>query len=117
MKTWRTLTSAGAVVAALVIAGSAQADDACAPSETMLKGLHDRYEESPSFSGVMQNGMPFTITVSPKGTWTFLIIRADGLVCAVTGGANWAAKVAETVAPAPQSLPTPALLPHHMLRI
>ncbi len=115
MTIWRTLTLAGAVAAALVTVLPAQADDACAPSETMLKGLHDRYEESPAFSGVMMNGMPFTITVGPKGSWTFLVMRADGLACAVTGGANWAAEKAAAVQP--QSLPTPALLPHHMLRI
>ncbi len=115
--TWRTLSLAGAVMAASVTVGSAMQ---CGPAESVLKQLHDRYNEVPTFTGDA-NGVAVTILVSPAGTWTVLGRQGDQ-VCLLASGEHWAAmpalpapKIEPNSLPAP--LPTPALLRFGMIRI
>jgi hypothetical protein len=83
----------------------------------MLKALKEQYGEVPAFAGAMAQGMPFTITVSPKGTFSVLIGMDDKL-CMGSSGDHWAAVTVDPTKPESQSLPdAPALLPHHMILI
>jgi hypothetical protein len=118
MMIWRALTA----MVGLAIIGAASPVRAveqpqCAPADRMLKALKEQYGEVPAFAGAMSAGTPFTITVSPKGTFSVLIGMDDKL-CIANAGDQWAVVTADPAKPVPQSLPdAPALLEHDMLLI
>src|SRR5436190_596500 len=71
--------------------GGAKAESAgrCGNPKEVMQYLLQQYGEKPAFSGALQTGNPFAVTVGPKGTWTLLVMRGDGLMCAVTAGNEW----------------------------
>ena len=61
----------------------------CGDAEKVLAGLQQRYGEKPAFTGVLQSGAPFTLTVGPNGSWTFLVTRPERQICSVAAGDQW----------------------------
>jgi hypothetical protein len=59
----------------------------CASYETHAAFLAGRYGEFPIFTGKMDEGLVFRIFANGRsGSWTMLVIRADGLACVQAAG-------------------------------
>jgi|SRR6202035_591324 hypothetical protein len=118
----RTLSAALVALSVLgagnAFAAGGETANPCGDPKAVMDGLLQQYGEKPAFSGALQTGHPFTVTVGPKGTWTFLVMRQDGQMCAISAGNEW-----QTVAPqqpktTPGSMPAaPALLRNGLLLI
>ena len=84
------------LAAALALAAPAAAQQRlpCAPAETVISGLQQRYGERPAFEAVAaQNGAPIIVLVNPE-TRTFslvLILRERGVACLMVAGEKWTA--------------------------
>lgn len=101
--------------------GNAWASGApCGPAKEFIRGLKERYDESPNYTGAAMNGAAVTITTSPKGTWTMFLAMPPDQLCSIAAGDHWQAVApsAEAPKPAPGSLPAaPALLDHGVILI
>lgn len=111
------------IVAALMFAGwgnhaiAAAVEVPCGEPKTVLQGVKQNHAEVPAFTGDLANGSPFTITISPSGTWTFLV-GVNGMLCIGSSGDHWQTTAAEPVKPSSGRLPdAPALLEHGLLLI
>ena len=99
-------------------ATAAEPTTPCGDAKKVLEGLQQRYGEKPAFSGVLQSGDPFTVTVGPAGSWTLLVARPEGLICAVTAGNEWQAVRSQGPKASLGSLPAaPARLRNGLLLI
>ena len=60
----------------------------CAPAPDVLRQLADTYHEALVWHGAVPEGSyEALLTVSPGGeTWTFMILRPDGMVCPLAAG-------------------------------
>jgi hypothetical protein len=59
----------------------------CASYETHAAYLAGRYGEFPVFTGQMDDGLVFRVFANGRsGSWTMLLIRADGLACVQAAG-------------------------------
>lgn len=115
MTIWRTVL-AGAVLAALWM-GPALAMS-CGSTDAVMAQLKEKYGEVPTFTGTASGMGAIVITIGPKGSWTVIATPSPGTACLVAAGEDWSASpVAAAPKIEPQALPTPAILPHHMLRI
>ncbi|WP_424927371.1 hypothetical protein [Amaricoccus tamworthensis] len=85
--------AAGLAVAAPVTAVNAQATNACADREMVIKRLADKYGETLQSLGLHQNNAVLEVYASDKsGSWTILISRPNGMACLVASGQMWEAK-------------------------
>src|SRR5262245_47367739 len=118
----RALAGLVTILAALsqsqAMAAETQAASPCGNAKDVIGALQERYHEKPTFSGVLQTGNPFTVTVAPNGTWTFLVVRQDGQICAIAAGGAWQPVASPAPKTSPGSLPdAPALLRNGLLLI
>jgi len=61
----------------------------CASYEAHARYLATRYGESPLFSGLAGDGITLQVFVNrATGSWTALLVRADGLSCVTSMGEN-----------------------------
>lgn len=59
----------------------------CSSYEAHAVYLSSRYGEFPIFTGKMDDGLVFRIFANGRsGSWTMLVIRADGLACVQAAG-------------------------------
>ncbi len=87
------------LLAALGLCASAATAAAlqCGPTEQVLVGLSERYQEEAVASGLMSDGNVALVTARADGvTWTLLMVRPDGQSCLISAGTNW-----EPASPAP----------------
>ena len=76
-----------AVCAGLVIACPAPAQVvACDEASAVLRILRDNYDELPVFRGMTDDHNVAVMTLSPKGTWSVVILTPDGTACLVGAG-------------------------------
>jgi hypothetical protein len=115
---WVTFGVVTILASGQAIAAGTEVTSPCGDAKKVLEGLHQRYSEKPAFSGVLQSGDPFTLTVGPSGGWTFLVARREGQMCVVAAGNQWQVVPSQTPSASLGSLPdAPALLPHGLLLI
>jgi hypothetical protein len=77
---------------ALSLAGTASAQQPCAPLTEITPQFLQKYGEVPAYVADMAvQGQPvgFMLFKSPKGTWTAFSVDADGLACFLAAGGNW----------------------------
>jgi hypothetical protein len=61
----------------------------CASHEAHSRYLADKFGEFPLFSGVAADGIALQLFVNRStGTWTALLVRADGVACVTSAGEN-----------------------------
>jgi hypothetical protein len=77
-----------AVLAVLALPASAQQPQ-CGPLAQLHEHLAKQYDEHPAGEGATEHGMLARVYASPAGTWTFVLIRPDGIACVATMGEGW----------------------------
>ncbi len=70
---------------------------ACGPHAEVEALLAGQYHETPRVLGLTAQGALFELLASPDGTWTVLIVNADGVACVAAVGDNF--EVREAIAP------------------
>ena len=61
----------------------------CVSRAEFISRLSERYNESVHSLGLDANGTVLEVFTSPKGSWTILVTRPDGVSCVVTTGEAW----------------------------
>jgi hypothetical protein len=80
----------GALALLLALAAPALARPFCAPQEYLAAQMQERYGETLAHSGLTDGGNIVEIWASREtGTWTVLLIAADGMACVVQTGKHW----------------------------
>lgn len=82
---------AGAVAAGLIFSGSgaAQAQQYCAPRDSLVGNLTKQYDEAPAARGLSGTGNLVELLVGPGGSWTILITQPSGRSCVIGVGEAW----------------------------
>jgi hypothetical protein len=73
------------ILALVLCAAPAFAQDQCAPIEDVIAGLASNYDESPRITAMMGANL-LIITAAPSGTWTALDVKPSGEACIVASG-------------------------------
>ena len=62
------------------------------PRADMAQKLADGWGEQSVFQGLHSDGLSLIeIFANPGGTWTAVVVRADGTACPVDAGGSWVA--------------------------
>ena len=73
-----------------VLSPTAQAQQVCAPRDTALMQLEEKFEEKVFGRGLAANGKRMIeLFVSATGTWTMLATNPMGHSCVMASGENW----------------------------
>ena len=85
------------ILASLLISfaplGDAEAARACGERAKFAKHLNAKFKEQPQALGVLTKGNAiFEVFVSPEGSWTLLMTKADGDSCIMAAGHSWQSK-------------------------
>lgn len=67
----------------------AKAQSYCAPYDSVVGHLRDKYQEVRAVVAAGSNGTMMEILVSPKGTWTQIFVHPDGRACLYASGDGW----------------------------
>lgn len=82
-----------AFVAVFAVASPVGADEptnGCMPRADMAKALADGWGEKSAFQGLQSDGQRIVeIFVRQDGTWTAVVVSADGTACPVAAGDQW----------------------------
>ena len=79
-----------ATVSLLISAGSATAEQVCAPRDLAVNQLEKQFRENVSGRGLTVNGMRMIeLFVSEAGSWTVLASDPAGLSCIIASGESW----------------------------
>ncbi|MBA3753051.1 MAG: hypothetical protein H0X01_02690 [Nitrospira sp.] len=83
-------TAAYAALACNYAQAQAQSIDIprCAPRADMMDILKQKFQEVPAYSATSRQAM-IEMTLSPKGSWTLLVISPEGIACVITDGNDW----------------------------
>lgn len=78
------------VIAALLAAGPALAQQSpkCAPRQVVVEALAKHHETTVA-GGISAQGALIEIFASPKGGWSLVLTRPDGVSCMIDVGENW----------------------------
>ncbi len=74
------------LVASLLLAIPAHAQQQCAPLPDALAGLAKNHQEQVAAQGLSATGDLMVITASAKGGWSVLIVKPDGTACMAAFG-------------------------------
>lgn len=78
------------ILLALAPPAAAQTTPPCAPHDALSEQMTDRYGEQLVHSGLTASDRILEIWASPDtGTWTALILNAEGMACIVATGDFW----------------------------
>lgn len=61
----------------------------CAQHGTMVESLADKYGEQKQSAGLTNNQVMEVYANNETGTWTVLMVNANGLACMVAAGTIW----------------------------
>lgn len=62
----------------------------CGPRDDLAQTLADTWGEVPVFQGLHSDGLSLIeIFANPGGTWTAVVVSADGTACPVAAGDQW----------------------------
>jgi hypothetical protein len=76
----------GAALIAVLSAAPVQAQTQCGHYSVVSKHLKEEYKEVVFARGATPQGMMVEFYASPKGSFTVLVVRGDGLACLVAAG-------------------------------
>ena len=76
----------GAGLAALLVAGQADARVACNTREEVVKALSQQFAEVPVVHGITQSGQLMEMFASTEGTWTLILSLPTGQSCLIANG-------------------------------
>ena len=94
----RTITAALIFGAAAIAPPAVHAQSNCAPRDSVIERLKEKYSERLTGGGVQNSDTVLEIWSSEKtGSFTVLITHANGMSCVVSSGQNWNSVVAATV--------------------
>src|SRR5262249_17812100 len=85
----RYIRLAGTTLIVALTATAAGAVEPCARRSDFVALLKDHFGEVLVAEGLSSRGYLVEVFVSPAGTWTILLSRADGLSCVVDAGDPW----------------------------
>lgn len=71
------------------LASPAHAQQQCADLPEFLALLASNYQEAPRVSALAGGDALLIITAGDNGTWTALMVQANGLACMVASGVNF----------------------------
>ena len=78
------------IAALLFLATPAFADDlVCEPRKQLAADLESKWGETSVFAGAGPNGAQLEIFARVDGTWTAIVVSADGEACPVAAGEVW----------------------------
>lgn len=85
------ISTAIAAVVSVSMVVKAHAETACAPYQEFQKTLLEKFNETPSGSGITEKGGGAIIVfASPDGaTWTMARVGPDGSACMIGAGSDW----------------------------
>lgn len=67
-----------------------QATVACMPRDELSKALRDQWGEHSVFQGLETGGKSYVeIFARPDGSWTAVVVSADGTACPAAAGEIW----------------------------
>lgn len=75
----------------------AQSPEPCAKYDAIIKHLETKYSERRVATGATGSGNMMVVTASEKGSWTMIIVQANGTACMYASGEGW--QVEKTGAP------------------
>ena len=78
-----------AALAAVMLCASASGQPVCLPYPHLSAQLARLFGEHRTGRGVLDEGMASEIFLSPSGSWTFVVVRPDGIACVVASGREW----------------------------
>lgn len=78
-----------ALLAVLLLAPPAAAQDACADRDLVAARLFGGYGERRIASGLASHGGLVELYRAGSGSWTLLIVRPNGLACLIAAGEAW----------------------------
>ena len=79
-----------ATVSLLISAGSATAEQVCAPRDHAVSQLEKQFQENVSGRGLTVNGRQMIeLFVSETGSWTVLASDPAGFSCVIVSGESW----------------------------
>ncbi len=82
--------SLGLLTLAAVDAAAQQTANACAPFAQLSETLKQRYDESPTAFGLVENTSIMQLYASPEsGTWSIVMTNRQGFSCIVAAGHSW----------------------------
>ena len=94
----RTVTAALIFGAAAIAPPAVHAQSNCAPRDSVIERLKEKYSERLTGGGVQNAESIIEIWASDKtGSFTVLITHANGTSCVVSSGQNWNTVVVATV--------------------
>ncbi|UWQ50522.1 hypothetical protein K3722_03465 [Leisingera caerulea] len=88
----RTIFALPAALAALTLAAAPAAAQSrnCAPRDTVVKRLAEKYGESRQSIGMGQQGMVMeTFASDETGSWTITVTTPNGMTCLVASGQSY----------------------------
>lgn len=97
------MRAAAAVLLAALAPAAARAGGGCAPAAEVAALLARNWGEARRFAGVEPRGVLVELWLSAAGTWTILIVSADGTACLAAAGE--AGALLPPPAPAPAGEP------------
>lgn len=78
------------ILALLVSASPAVAQQSCAPRDVIVDGLRARYGETVQSSGLSEAGALIEFYASDEtGTWTITYTLPDGMTCLMASGSDF----------------------------
>jgi len=87
----RAVTVAFALSLSIAPASGANAQQACGKRTDVVHSLGDKYKETTTAVGLVNNGMLIEILTSKTGSWTLLMTRTNGVACVMAAGEAWEA--------------------------
>lgn len=78
-----------ALLALLLTTSAATAQTLCDQHDTLVTALADKYGEQKQSAGLTNNQVMEIYANNETGTWTVLMVNANGLACLVAAGTIW----------------------------
>ncbi len=76
-------------LAAILFAPAAAAKPVCGSHQSVSEKLKKSYTEAPISMGVTSAGAIVEVFASPKGSWTLVVTRPNGMSCLIAAGQDW----------------------------
>jgi hypothetical protein len=91
---WMLVVAAVMVLMGWIMPVPANAQSACTDRAQLMAALAEKYGEAGVMTGTTANGELAVMMLSnPKtGTWTFLYLRPDGMMCMAASGKDYAVR-------------------------
>ena len=69
--------------------GAAEAQRVCAPRDSLVSHLGERFGEVPTARGLTAAGTVIEVLASAGESWTIIVTSPDGTACIVATGQAW----------------------------